>query len=283
MQPAPIRDGARRVPEPVPHARVLLRGAARVAVVAGLAFAGWYLLSALAGSPASATADPADPGGAAGRLGAALTASADRASGDVLAHTTEHATEHATGRLLGRPSSAVTRLVDEVSDRSGLHELRPAGAALIGSAGLRDDQRAVDRLLSPLTEQPPALGTLPGTGRATALQAAHDDAGAQASPAGARGGFSAAAPGVGSGASLKTGCGSCARAGQGPSAPQPLMPPGQGDASAAFLHTMYGPGPMTGTLSSPIDATPATVDVRALPAAAMQDKSAPARPMVVPD
>jgi hypothetical protein len=120
-------------------------------------------------------------------------------------------------------------------------------------------------------------------GRATALQAAHDDAGAQAPAPGVRGEVAAVAPGVHAGAAPGIACPSCARAGHGPSAPQPLMPPGPGDASAAFLHTGHGPGPMTGTLTSPIDATPATVDVRALPAAAMQDKSAPARPMVVPD
>ncbi|XVQ10244.1 hypothetical protein ACQP1W_48350 [Spirillospora sp. CA-255316] len=322
MQPAPIRDGARRAPDPVPHARatrlggtlprVLLRGSARVAVAAGLAFAGWFLLSALAGSPASAAAtDPAGHGGEAGRSGPALTAGTERASGEMLARTTARAAARtaaraaermaprtaermdawrlegvedvARGPLLRAPSSTVARLVDEVSDRSGLRELRPAGAALMQKAGLPDDRRAVDRLLSPLTAHPPALGTLLGTGRATALQAAHDDAGVQAPPAGARGEFAVAAPGVRSGASPSIGCRSCSRAGHGPFAPQPLMPPGQGDASAAFLHTGHGPGPMTATFTSPIGATPATVDVRSHPAAAMRDKSAPARPMVVPD
>ncbi|GAA2435380.1 hypothetical protein GCM10010191_57530 [Actinomadura vinacea] len=297
MQPAPIREGAHWAPGPVPCARArrsaaepprsLSRRLAQAAAVAGLALAGWLLLSALSGAAASASAT--DLGGETGDLAPALTAHTERAYGEVLSHTPAGELDGVVGgrRLLHAPSTTVGRLVDgvrRVSDASGLEELRPAGTALIRKTGLPSDRRAVDDLLSPLTGQKAPNGTLLDSGGFSVPGDAQDSETDARRPESPRDAFSTMAPGLRSGASAGAGCRSCARTGHAPSAPQPVMPSGHEDVSAAFLQTGQAPGPMAGgTLPSPVQAAPATVDARALPAAAMEDKSSPARPMVVPD
>ena len=319
-----VRGRVRRVAGRLPGA--LLRGSARAGVVAGLAFTGWLLLSAPGADQASASAEagPAGHGDTAGRPLPALPMKAAHASGETLTRTAARTatrtaartaqtavrtavktTVNATGRTAERTtqwaawnvdawrteglrasSSTVASLVDEVSERSGLSELRPAGTALLTRAVLPDDRHTVDRLLSPLTARPTrlgGLGALLGTGTdAVDLPITPGGEDAQPSPA-ATGDGSAAAPVTGPGMSAGMDCRSCARSGHEPSRPQAPLPTGQGDTSAAFLHTGYGPGLLTGTLTSPVDTAHPTADVTALPAAAMRDKSAPARPMAVPD
>ncbi|MFI0351820.1 hypothetical protein [Actinomadura sp. 9N407] len=283
MQQVAIRAGAREALDRTTRARV--PGVLRMAVVAGLAFAGWFALAALAGS---ASADSGDGRPVAGRDGGEAIGLAGDLAGDLATGLTTSATgtgspqretvRKAGDRLLRAPSSTLTGLV---SGAPGLRELRPAASGLAERAGL-PDRHAVHGLLSPLTGRavPDALfgsegGRPHGGDRDSGTARGADGPGGDTDPRPAATPRTAGEPGGT--------CRGCDRADGVPTAPRPFHETGQDDAKAALTQPGQGHGPIAGTLPASLPDVPDAMAARALPASAPKEEAAPADPVTAPD
>ncbi|MFB4319649.1 hypothetical protein [Actinomadura sp. 21ATH] len=306
MRQAAIRGRAGTALGRTPRA-ARVPGLLRVAAVAGLAFAGWFVLAALAGSASADTGSARPAAGGAVTLAGEPASSALRpvpamprearpardagtheprrahgtrearepgGSGEsrpVLARTAAHG-----GRLLRAPSAAVDRLVAGVPE---LRELRPAASGLVGRGGLVEraglgDRHPVRGLLSPLTDR--IVSEDPPDRSDDRPQDARDSVRKAPSP-GAR-----TAPAQDTRTAATGGCRDCGGA-DAPASPGHAPASGEDDGGAGLPQNGGGHTPPAGLLSSSTLAAPPAVAVRALPAAVAGHDASPADPATVPD
>ncbi|MEW2357918.1 hypothetical protein [Spirillospora sp. NPDC029432] len=311
MGQAGIRGRAGTAPGRTPRA-ARVPGLLRVAAVAGLAFAGWFVLAALAGSASADTGEArpaADGTGTAGMTGTAVSRAGELASAalrtvpakprearparEAGTHGKQEAREAHKGReargagesrraltpmtahgdrLLRAPSAAVGRLVAGVPE---LRELRPAASGLVGRAGLAD-RHPVRDLLSPLAGRLVPEALLDGPG-----DRPHDvrDSVRKAPSPGAE---AAPAEDARTATGATGGCRDCGSA-DAPAAPRHAPATGEDDGGTGLPQNGGGHTPPAGLVSSSTLAAPPAVAVRALPAAVAGHDASPADPAFVPD
>jgi hypothetical protein len=318
MQPEPVHGRGHQAPDRTPRALLprFSRAVVKAVLVGALAFAGWSVLSAMAGPHASADThdDPGDSAlpldGTAQHLDDLIGLSdapqpkpgpqseprpEPRPAETGRAHRTEPDTPQTEpGTRKTRPD-VVTDLISTVSAQDGDDRglLPKTRSALLRKDGLAGPS-TTGRLLSTLTLRGsadtllgPALGPHLGSDLGSAWEALPFPAAEGDSvgdvPPDAAGSGRTTAPGTGDArhaAPRASACHDCA--GHGPSTPQQQTPSTQ-DPSGAFPHTGQSPGAVAGMPPALIDTAPSARNARAFPATELKDDSAPARPMVVPD